>query len=116
MMLPAETAGFWLRLALLGLAMGIGFIGWYLYVTRQWEEPPLLNQINAALTLEDRKPAAEGGVQAAAPGVVAGERRHRGARGGEPTDRLVVRRLHGVLRDSELVFERAHGGQAAARR
>jgi hypothetical protein len=27
-LLPAETAGFWLRLALLGLAMGMAFIGW----------------------------------------------------------------------------------------
>jgi hypothetical protein len=66
-LLPAETAGFWLRLGLLGLAMGIGFIGWYLYVTRQWEEPPLLNQINAALTLEDRKPPAEESIALAPP-------------------------------------------------
>ena len=29
--------------ALLGLAMGLGFIGWYLYVTRQLAEPPFLN-------------------------------------------------------------------------
>jgi hypothetical protein len=58
-LLPAETAGFWLRLALLGLAMGMAFIGWYLYVTRQFTEPSLLNQITAALTLEDRKPASD---------------------------------------------------------
>lgn len=58
-LLPAETAGFWLRLALLGLAMGIGFIGWYLYVTRQLADPPFLNQVTAALTLEDRKPASD---------------------------------------------------------
>lgn len=31
--LPAETLWFWLRLGLLVLAMMIGFIGWYVYIT-----------------------------------------------------------------------------------
>src|SRR5688572_4502485 len=59
MMLPAETAGFWLRLAVLGLAMGLGFIGWYLYVTRQLTPPSFLEPITAALAVEDRKPPAQ---------------------------------------------------------
>lgn len=37
--LPAETAAFWLRLGLLVLAMAIGFMGWYLYVTRDAAAP-----------------------------------------------------------------------------
>ncbi|PNG59352.1 MULTISPECIES: zinc ribbon domain-containing protein [unclassified Variovorax] len=66
-LLPAETAGFWLRLALLGLAMGIGFIGWYLYVTRQLTQPAFLDPITAALAVEDRKPPADESVALAAP-------------------------------------------------
>lgn len=37
--LPSETPAFWLRLGLLGLAMMIGFISWYLYITRTAAEP-----------------------------------------------------------------------------
>jgi hypothetical protein len=66
-LLPAETAGFWLRLALLGVAMGIGFIGWYLYVTRQLTQPSFLDPVTAALAVEDRKPPAEEPVALAVP-------------------------------------------------
>ncbi|MBT2305242.1 hypothetical protein J7E70_33095 [Variovorax paradoxus] len=37
--LPAETAVFWLRLGLLVLAMTVGFMGWYVYVTRKAAAP-----------------------------------------------------------------------------
>lgn len=37
--LPAETAGFWVRVGLMVLACGIGLIAWYAYVTRRITPP-----------------------------------------------------------------------------
>lgn len=39
--LRAETPALWLRLGLLGLAMCVGFTGWYQYVTRKGTTPSL---------------------------------------------------------------------------
>lgn len=53
-LLPAETAGFWLKVGCLVVAMGIGFTAWFLYVTRKVTVPSLPAEVGAALTLESR--------------------------------------------------------------
>ena len=53
-LLPAETAGFWLRVGCLIVAMGVAFTLWFLYVTEKLNVPQLPSEVAAALTLETR--------------------------------------------------------------
>jgi hypothetical protein len=46
--LPAETLRFWLRLGLPVLAMMIGFVGWYVYITYKATGPPVMVTVTAA--------------------------------------------------------------------
>jgi hypothetical protein len=59
-MLPIETRGFWIRLALLSLAILAGFVGWYAYVTRRVPAP-------ATTPIAARTPAPEAPRPAPAP-------------------------------------------------
>lgn len=54
--LPAETPGFWLRLMLLGVVLTVGFMAWYLYVTRELPVPSARSEI-AAAAVPAEKPA-----------------------------------------------------------
>ena len=54
-LLPAEMPGFWLRLIALGVALTVGFMAWYLYVTREVATPPPRTEVAAT---EPAKPAA----------------------------------------------------------
>ncbi len=46
--LPGESSGLWIRLGLVMLAMGIAFVGWYVYVTRKVVAPAPVAQLAAA--------------------------------------------------------------------
>lgn len=46
--LPAETAGFWIRLGIVLLLMGLAFLVWYAFVTRTGGSPPVQAESVAA--------------------------------------------------------------------
>lgn len=56
--LPAETAAFWLKAGVVGLAMILGFAAWCFHVTHKPGAPPLREQILSLVMPESLKPRA----------------------------------------------------------